>query len=79
VLTDWVARSCPVSPASLRFALVHAGFTTADIGPFENRYPLGYWARLAPIPRLLKRALSGGAGRLTLNASVGNLIAWAGA
>jgi hypothetical protein len=73
------------SRASLRFALERAGFVAARIGPFANRYPLHYWIRLAPLPRLIKRPLHGwlrrgaerGLGGPMLRASVGNMIAWA--
>jgi SAM-dependent methyltransferase len=70
------------SPASLRVALERAGFAATDIRPFANRYPLHYWARLAPIPRAVKQPLyswlrRARMGRLTLRASVGNMIAWA--
>jgi SAM-dependent methyltransferase len=75
------------SRRSLRRALEQAGFTAIDVGPFANRYPLHYWLRLAPLPRILKRVLhaslrqgegwGGRVGRLTLRASVGNMIAWA--
>jgi SAM-dependent methyltransferase len=73
------------SRASLAFALDRAGFAEARIAPFANRYPLHYWVRLSPLPRLLKRPLhgwlrrgaAGGLGGMTLRASVGNMIAWA--
>lgn len=79
------------SPASLRFALERAGFEAVEIRPFANRYPLHYWVRLAPIPRIIKRPLhgwlrrgaAGGAaatisriGGLMLRARVGNMMAW---
>lgn len=73
------------SRASLAFALERAGFAEVRIAPFANRYPLHYWVRLIPLPRLLKRPLhgwlrrsaEGGLGGMTLRASVGNMIAWA--
>ena len=71
------------SPASLAGALRRAGFAKADIRPFANEYPLHYWARLLPIPRVVKRPLHGwlrrsnAVGGRTLRASVGNMIAWA--
>jgi SAM-dependent methyltransferase len=73
------------SRASLAFALERAGFAGVRIAPFANRYPLHYWVRLSPLPRLLKRPLHGwlrrraaaGSGGMTLRASVGNMIAWA--
>ncbi len=73
------------SPKSLEFALRRAGFAEARIEPFANAYPLHYWTRLLPIPRLIKRPLhaafrrraAGGIGGWMLRASVGNMIAWA--
>jgi SAM-dependent methyltransferase len=73
------------SRASLRAALERAGFAAVRIAPFANRYPLHYWIRLAPLPRLVKRPLHGwlrgraerGLAGRTLRASVGNMIAWA--
>jgi SAM-dependent methyltransferase len=73
------------SRASLAFALERSGFAAARIAPFANRYPLHYWVRLAPLPRVVKRPLhgwlrrraQGGVGGVMLRASVGNMIAWA--
>ena len=73
------------SPASLSYALRRAGFEVADIVPFANSYPLHYWIRLLPMPRLLKQPLHawlrGSTGRRIggwmLRASVGNMLAWA--
>jgi SAM-dependent methyltransferase len=73
------------SRASLAFVLERAGFAEVCIARFANRYPLHYWIRLSPLPRLLKRPLygwlrrgaAGGPSGMTLRASVGNMIAWA--
>jgi SAM-dependent methyltransferase len=73
------------SRASLAIALERAGFAAVQIAAFANRYPLHYWVRLAPLPRLVKRPLHAwlrrsaedGPGGMTLRASVGNMIAWA--
>jgi SAM-dependent methyltransferase len=73
------------SRASLGFALERAGFVAVRIDPFANRYPLHYWIRLAPLPRLIKRPLHGWLRRVAerglegpmVRASVGNMIAWA--
>jgi SAM-dependent methyltransferase len=73
------------SPGSLTQALVRTGFEVPQVESFQNRYPLHYWMRLAPMPRSMKRALHawlrsgsgswiGGAG---IRASVGNMLAWA--
>lgn len=66
------------SPESVRALLERAGFSRVEVHSVVNRYPLDYWARLAPIPGLLKpRALallrSSGLGRFALAAPVGNL------
>jgi SAM-dependent methyltransferase len=42
------------SPASLRCLLKSAGFTSVEVRPVLNRYPLHYWARLFPAPAGLK-------------------------
>lgn len=68
------------SPESVRSLLSRAGFSQVDVHTVVNRYPVDYWARLAPIPGALKpRALallrSTGVGRFTLAAPVGNLAA----
>ena len=73
------------SPRSLEFALKRARFGAVEIRPFANRYPLHYWVRLMPIPRAVKRPLhgwlrrgaEGWAGGLTIEARVGNMVAWA--
>jgi SAM-dependent methyltransferase len=73
------------SPPSLLYAFGQAGFSQIDIGHFPNRYPLHYWTRLLPIPRVVKRPLcawlrSGGGsafGGWMVKASVGNMLAWA--
>jgi hypothetical protein len=71
------------SPASLEFALKRAGFAAVKIEPFTNSYPLHYWTRLMPIPRLVKRPLHSWLRRARpggwmLRARVGNMMAWAG-
>jgi SAM-dependent methyltransferase len=73
------------SPVSLAYALRRAGFESPRITPFSNCYPLHYWTRLLPIPRVIKRPLlawlHAGRGRrvggLMLRARVGNMLAWA--
>ncbi len=71
------------SPRSVRVLLERAGFRDVDVRPVINRYPSQYWAKLLPVPGLLKDRLLGaldrsGLGALTLAAPVGNLaaIAW---
>jgi SAM-dependent methyltransferase len=68
------------SPASLRKTLARAGFTGIEVHPVVNRYPLHYWAKIAPLPRSMKagvlRGLRGTAiGRVLLAAPVGNIAA----
>jgi hypothetical protein len=70
------------SRSSLRFALTGAGFGNVAIEPFANRYPLHYWTRLLPIPRVIKRPLyarlrTSTVGQRMVEASVGNLMGWA--
>ncbi len=67
-----------LSPRSARALLARAGFSRVEVHTVVNRYPVDYWARLAPIPGWLKpRALallrSSGLGRITLAVPVGNL------
>ena len=66
------------SPRSIRALFSRAGFSHVVVRHVINRYPIGYWARLAPLPAALKpRALEllqkSGLGTLTLAAPVGNL------
>jgi SAM-dependent methyltransferase len=73
------------SRSSLERLLTRAGFAPVSIEAFGNCYPLHYWFRLLPVPALLKRPLGPAlrtgwlapVGRLTLAASIGNMIAWA--
>jgi SAM-dependent methyltransferase len=69
------------SPRSAGELLRRAGLEGIGMRPIRNRYPIRYWARLAPLPgalrdpcdRLLER--SGLAGR-ALTVGVGNLLVW---
>jgi SAM-dependent methyltransferase len=68
------------SRASARSLLERTGFERVDVRRINNRYPLHYWLKLAPIPRRLKGALVAGAhrhplGSLSLSLPVGNLAA----
>ena len=73
------------SPSSLAKALIRAGFDAPAIESFANRYPLHYWFRLLPLPRLVKRPLhawlrgraGGWLGGAEIRLSVGNMLAWA--
>jgi SAM-dependent methyltransferase len=69
------------SPRSISKLLSRAGLREVGQRPIRNRYPIRYWARLAPLPERLQGALdsalerSGVAGR-PLTLPVGNLLAW---
>jgi SAM-dependent methyltransferase len=68
------------SPQSLRQLLSEADFSDIQVFPIWNQYPLSYWARLFPLPSILKRAAisalaSTGIGRLPLALPAGNLAA----
>ena len=56
------------------------GFVEVSANPFINRYSLGYWIRLAPLPKVVKRTLKWvsahtGMGRIKIGVNVGNTIA----
>jgi SAM-dependent methyltransferase len=68
------------SPTSLRRTLERAGFTGVEVRTVVNRYPLHYWAKLAPLPSsmkagVLRRLTSAALGRVLLAAPVGNIAA----
>lgn len=68
------------SPGSLRALLEKSGFSDIRIRPVVNRYPLRYWARLAPFPGAAKRILlsplkSNRLGGVPVSVRVGNLAA----
>lgn len=42
------------SPAGIRQLLQRGGFERIEVRRLVNRYPLGYWLRLAPAPSVLK-------------------------
>lgn len=69
------------SPASVTRLLRGAGLVDVGHRTIRNRYPLRYWARLAPLPRraseLVERGLDrAGLGDRPLSLPVGNLLAW---
>jgi len=68
------------SPKSIRNALARTGFTRVEVHTIVNRYPIHYWAKLAPLPNALKAALlrklkTAALGRMLLSAPVGNMAA----
>lgn len=57
-----------------------SGYSDLDIKSFSNTYPVQYWMRLAPLPRLAKRMAASalkalGAARVNLTFNVGNTCA----
>jgi SAM-dependent methyltransferase len=69
------------SRPSLRELVHRAGFRRMRVRPLMNAYPLGYWARLAPVPgkpAVLKALATTGLGRVTIPLLAGNLVvtAW---
>jgi SAM-dependent methyltransferase len=68
------------SPKSVRILLERSGFRRIEVARVANRYPLGYWLRLAPlaptVSRRMQRALElARVSRLPLRIPAGNLIA----
>jgi hypothetical protein len=68
------------SPKSIRRTLERAGFSDVKVQPVVNRYPLHYWAKLAPVPMSIKAALlrklkTARLGQTLLAAPVGNIAA----
>jgi SAM-dependent methyltransferase len=69
------------SPRSAGGLLLRAGLTGIGHRPIRNRYPIRYWARLAPLPAAMRRPFdallerSGLASR-ALTVGVGNLLVW---
>lgn len=69
------------SPSSVVELLRRAGLQGIEHRPIRNRYPVRYWARLAPLPERLQAAVSSGLersglGGRPLTVPVGNLLAW---
>ncbi len=70
-----------LSPRSVEELLRRAGLRDVGQRPIRNRYPVRYWARLAPLPErlhsIVSRALErSGVGARPLTVPVGNLLAW---
>jgi hypothetical protein len=66
------------SPRGARAPFERAGFVDVEVRPILNRYPLQYWAKLSPFPRMIKggclAALNAtGLGRLPIPMAVGNM------
>jgi SAM-dependent methyltransferase len=64
----------------LRLLLVRSGLSPVTVRRLVNRYPLRYWARLAPMPHWVKtwslQRLPGPVGSLAIPIPVGNLLAF---
>ena len=68
------------SRRSARFLLETAGYRDVKIGAICNSYPLNYWLKLFPSPKMAKKlamtiAERTGLGRLPVALSAGNLVA----
>jgi len=66
------------SPLSARHLLEEAGFCDVKVIPVVNRYPLRYWLRLLPLPKIFKQVLIAifdrvGIGSVVVPISAGNL------
>lgn len=69
------------SPRSIGELLRRAGLQGVGHRSIRNRYPVRYWARLAPIPKSLQPVVSStlersGLAKRPLTIPVGNLLAW---
>ncbi len=69
------------STASIRELFTRSGFIGIITTSFLNRYSLGYWLRLAPLPTILKRTLKWVIKKTCMNhiklgVNVGNTIAY---
>ena len=69
------------SPRSVGELLRRAGLRGIGHRPIRNRYPMRYWARLTPLPKRLRGAMSAtlersGLAERPLTVPVGNLLAW---
>ncbi|MES2632802.1 MAG: class I SAM-dependent methyltransferase [Pseudomonadota bacterium] len=67
------------SQRSVRRLFDEAGYQNVTVQAFVNRYRVGYWLRLVPIPRALKSAVARALAvtrldRIRLGANVGNLF-----
>jgi SAM-dependent methyltransferase len=68
------------SKQSIRYLLQRSGYTDVTVKAFINTYAMQYWARLAPIPRIPKRAMTRtmaaiGLDKIKIGFKVGNMIA----
>lgn len=66
-------------PNSLTKLIENSGFTQVHIEPFANTYPLRYWLRLLPLPRVVKTTLQKacqhmGISSLPCTIPVGNML-----
>jgi SAM-dependent methyltransferase len=64
-------------PTSLRRLFEAAGYEGVTVRPVVNAYPLSYWVRLLPLPRVIRAAvvrLLGRLGEVEVRVGVGNLV-----
>jgi len=52
-----VERTALYDRQTMRRILEKTGFSVREVFAVKNTYPLAYWARLAPLPSLLKRPI----------------------
>lgn len=66
------------NPKSLQAIFTKNGFKVVRIFNVKNRYPIGYWLKMIPLPKLLKSAFLKtlditGVGKIPLSVSPGNI------
>lgn len=69
------------SVRSIRELFARSGYSDIEISAFSNTYPIEYWIRLAPLPRIVKRMAASTlvalrANHLKLTFNVGNTCAF---
>ncbi len=64
-----------LSKKSIIELLSRAGFEDINVRPHRNSYPLSYWLRLLPLPKVLKEAVCTWAvGNIIISMNPGNLV-----
>jgi len=69
------------SPTSFRRLLEDAGLVDIVVRPIYNKYPVAYWTKLLPFPKMLKQLLLGGLnvtriGLFPVTIPAGNIVAF---
>ena len=67
------------SPKSIRYLFSTYGFKSVEVFSFVNSYPLRYWLRLVPLPKLLRKIFMSilvkvKLDRVVISLPVGNLV-----